>query len=150
VLPLGTSVSSLDGTVGAKVAAVGSKAPIGSAAPAAGSVASSTPPGSVPTFTISGCAVGQPEVAELLERLRLIDGVSEVSLTSSTSSTTGAGGGATGGCPPHDPSYTAQVTFEALPATSAVVAATAPTKTVADSSGASASTKVATSGVSAR
>ena len=80
VLPLGTSVSSLDGTVGAKVAAVGSKAPIGSAAPAAGSVASSTPPGSVPTFTISGCAVGQPEVAELLERLRLIDGVSEVSL----------------------------------------------------------------------
>jgi hypothetical protein len=148
VLPAGTSVSSLDGTVGAKAAAVGSKAPIGSTAPAAGTVASNTPPGSVPTFTISGCAVGQAEVAELLERLRLIDGVSEVALTSSTSSSTG--GGSTGGCPPHDPSYTAQVTFEPLPATSAVVAATAPTKTVADSSGVSASTKAATSGVRAR
>jgi Tfp pilus assembly protein PilN len=150
VLPAGTSVSSLDGTVGAKAAAVGSKAPIGSTAPAAGTVASSTPPGSVPTFTISGCAVGQAEVAELLERLRLIDGVSEVSLASSTSSNTAAGGGATGGCPAHDPSYTAQVTFEPLPASSAVAAATAPTKTVADSSGASATTKAATSGVRAR
>ncbi len=151
VLPAGTSVSSLDGTIGASKGAGPTKGPAAPAAAGAGStVASSTPPGSVPTFTISGCAVGQPEVAELLERLRLIDGVSEVELTSSASSSTGAGGGATGGCPSHDPSYTAQVTFEPLPAASAVVAATAPTKTVADSSGASATTKAATSGVSAR
>jgi hypothetical protein len=151
VLPVGTSVSSLDGTIGAKAAAGPSKGPVGGAAPAAGgAVASSTPPGSVPTFTISGCAVGQSEVAELLERLRLIDGVSEVALTNSESSSTGAGGGASGGCPPHDPSYTAQVTFEPLPAASAVAAATAPTKTVADSSGVPATTKAATSGVSAR
>jgi Tfp pilus assembly protein PilN len=150
VLPVGTSVSSLDGTVGAKAASGPSKGPVGGAATTSGSVASSTPPGSVPTFTISGCAVGQSQVAELLERLRLIDGVSEVTLTSSESSSTGAGGGASGGCPPHDPSYTAQVTFEPLPTATAVVAATAPTKTVANSTGASATTKAATSGVSAR
>jgi hypothetical protein len=150
VLPVGTSVSSLDGSIGAKAAAGASKGPVGGTSAPTGTVASSTPPGSVPTFTVSGCAVGQPEVAELLERLRLIDGVSEVTLTGSTSSSIGGGGGSTGGCPPHDPSYTVQVTFEPLPATSAVVAATAPTKTVADSSGVSTTTKAATSGVSAR
>ncbi len=151
VLPVGTSVSSLDGSIGAKAATAGAaKGPVGGAATSGATVASSTPPGSVPTFTVSGCAIGQPEVAELLERLRLIDGVSEVTLTGSTSSSIGGGGGASGGCPPHDPSYTAQVTFEPLPAGSAVVAATAPAKTVANSSGASTTTKPATSGVSAR
>ena len=43
-------------------------------------VASATPPGSVPTFTISGCATSQPAVAQTLQRLRLMDGVSEVAL----------------------------------------------------------------------
>ncbi len=47
-------------------------------------VTSATPPGSVPTFTLSGCATSQSEVAQTLDRLRLIDGVSEVTLQSST------------------------------------------------------------------
>ena len=42
------------------------------------------PAGSVPTFTLAGCATSQTEVAQTLDRLRLIDGVSEVTLQSST------------------------------------------------------------------
>jgi hypothetical protein len=133
VLPPEVSISSLDGTIGAAVVAASTT---GKGVPesAAGSdtVASATPPGAVPTFTLGGCAVNQPSVALMLERLRLIDGVSEVVLQSSTKgSTAGAGGGASGGCPGGDPAFTVQVNFDALPATSAVSAAT---KTVASAS----------------
>ena len=55
---------------------------------------SATPPGSAPVFTLGGCATSQSEVALTLQRLRLIDGVSEVTLQSSTKS--GASGGAAG------------------------------------------------------
>jgi hypothetical protein len=107
----------------------------------------------VPTFTLSGCAASQTDVALTLERLRLIDGVKEVTLQGSTTGSSG-GGGAAGGCPTHDPSYTATVIFDPLPSTSAVAAAT---KTVSDSSGSVGSTAAptaagadTTSGVSAR
>jgi hypothetical protein len=86
---------------------------------AAGAVASATPPGSVPTFTLSGCAVNQSSVALTLERLRLMDGVSTVSLQSSTKSSTGVGSaGASGACPGSYPVFSAQVTFDALPVSS--------------------------------
>ena len=54
------------------------------AASTATPVASATPPGSVPTFTLAGCATSQTAVALTLQRLRLIDGVKEVTLQSST------------------------------------------------------------------
>ena len=54
--------------------------------------ASATPPGSVPTFTLTGCATSQAVVALTLERLRLIDGVSEVTLQSSTKAARGRTG----------------------------------------------------------
>ncbi len=47
-------------------------------------MSSATPAGSVPTFTLAGCATSQAMVALTLTRLRLIDGVSEVTLQSST------------------------------------------------------------------
>ena len=56
--------------------------------PSGPSVTSATPPGSIPTFTLAGCATSQTEVAQMLERLRLIDGVKEVTLQSSTQSST--------------------------------------------------------------
>jgi hypothetical protein len=88
-------------------------------------------------------------VAQTLERLRLIDGVSEVTLTSSTSSAASAsGGGASGGCPAGDPAFTLQVTFDPLPSASAVAAAT---KTVSDHTPAGSATRAnTTAGVSAR
>ena len=139
VLPGGASISSIQGTVGSGSASTGSQAGAGSAGAGsatgtpkgatggAGAAVSATPPGSVPTFALSGCATSQSEVALTLNRLRLIDGVSEVTLQTSTKTSPGAGTGAgagVGGCPPADPAYTIQLTFDPLPAASAIKAAT--------------------------
>jgi len=128
VLPSGISISSLNGTVGtaeatpgaAKPAAASAASASAASAGASSSVASATPPGSLPTFTLSGCATSQREVAVMLERLRLMDGASNVTLQSSTK---GASSGS-GGCANTDPAFTAQVAFYALPASSAPIAST--------------------------
>jgi Tfp pilus assembly protein PilN len=111
VLPSGSALSLLHGTVGSTE---------GSSAPAptpGGAPVSSTPPGSTPAFTLSGCAESQSVVAQTLQRLRLMDGVSEVQLQSSTK--TGAGSassaGASGGCPSGSAAFSVQVLFAALP-----------------------------------
>jgi hypothetical protein len=134
VLPYDASLVSVHGSVGAAAtslptpaapAAAASTATAASAtttspsAATASPVTSATPPGSTPSFTITGCATSQSEVAQTLERLRLIDGVSDVQLQSSTKATgssSGSGSSATsGGCPGHDPSFTVLVSFAALP-----------------------------------
>jgi Tfp pilus assembly protein PilN len=126
VLPPEASISSLTGTVGSAATTSTSAGKAGASASSSASVASSTPVGSVPTFTIAGCATSQAAVALTLERLRLIDGVSNVSLQSSTATVTGGGSGAgsgaatvSGGCPASDPVFNIQITFEALPQPSA-------------------------------
>jgi len=90
VMPSGTSVSTLTGAIGSATTAAGVPAAAaattsttasatpsapGSSAAGASSVSSATPPGSVPTVTLAGCATSQAKVALTLERLRLIDGV---------------------------------------------------------------------------
>lgn len=146
VLPSGISINSLTGNVGtpgtsgatASTSSSSSKAsspsPSGSASSSSSSssssaVASATPPGTVPTFELTGCATNQRLVADMLGRLKLIDGVSEVQLVSSISTSGGGGSGGGGGCPGHDPAYTVQVLFDPLPSGPAVVSAT---QTVAD------------------
>lgn len=128
VLPQDASITSLDGTVGGTAAgAPTASAPAASAssttttAAGAGSASSATPPGSVPTMTLSGCASSQAEVALTLQRLRLMDGVSAVNLQSSAKGeTSGAGGSSsTGNCQPKSPVFTVQITFAPLPAPSA-------------------------------
>lgn len=120
VLPRDVSLSSLQGTVGAGTEPT-STASTGSAATSA-TPTSATPPGSTPTFAISGCASSQSEVAETLQRLRLMDGVSDVELQSSVKSSSGgspsapsATTGAAGGCAPGSATFAAQVTFSGLP-----------------------------------
>jgi hypothetical protein len=104
-----------------------------------GSVASSTPAGSVPTFSLTGCAKSQSIVALTLDRLRLIDGVSAVTLQSSTKGTGTAGSSSTGGCPSSYPVFNVQITFDAIPTSSAT--SSPPTTAPASStSGASKST----------
>ncbi len=153
VLPSQTSISSLTGTIGSATASAAapssSTATSTSSSAAAGTaVSSATPPGSVPTFTLDGCSTSQPAVALTLERLRLIDGVSEVTLQSSTAGSSGAGGA--GGCPAHDATFAATVTFDPLPSTAAVAAATK-TKTVSDVPPAHSGTAApASTGVNAR
>jgi len=128
VLPVKVSVASLTGTVATTTEA--SKKASSSAAPstsassgtssssattAASSVTSATPPGSVPTVTLTGCASTQSVVAQMLQRMRLIDGVKEATLTSSVSSATNGGGGSTT-CPAPSPTFDVTVVFEPLPA----------------------------------
>ena len=131
VLPVTTSVTSLQGTIVPAGTSGGSSSSSSSSASAT-SGTSATPPGSVPTFTISGCATSQSAVALLLTRLHLIDGVSEVTLQSSTkASGTSA---SSGGCPPGGPSYTAQVTFDPIPAPSSSSSAASTTVVVSTTS----------------
>jgi len=135
VLPAGTALDSLHGSVGSENATASSSSSGSSASGAASkSVTSSTPPGTVPVFTLSGCATSQSEVAQTLQRLRLMNGVTEVQLQSSTSSSSTSSGSAGGGsCPAADPSFAVQVSFAALPAAPAlsVQAGTPATSTTA-------------------
>jgi Tfp pilus assembly protein PilN len=116
VLPSTASISTIEGAVGSASGSPGSAA--AKAAPGAGAV-SSTPPGSVPNVTLAGCATSQAQVAVTLNRLRLIDGVSEVTLQTSTKGNAGVAG-ATGACPPGSAAFTAALAFDALPANTAV------------------------------
>jgi Tfp pilus assembly protein PilN len=127
VLPSDSSLSTLQGTVGAS----GSTSSRPAAATTSATPASSTPPGSTPTITLVGCSTSQAEVAQTLQRLRLIDGVSEVHLASATKGAV-SGGGASGGCGAHV-GFSITVTFAALPATPIpnVAAPTVPASTAA-------------------
>jgi Tfp pilus assembly protein PilN len=133
VLPGDSSLLTLQGTVGSAgttsarpAAATASAPPASSATPA-----SSTPPGSTPTIALTGCSTSQAEVAQTLQRLRLIDGVSEVHLLSATKGAV-SGAGASGGCGAHV-AFSITVTFAALPATPIpnVAAPTVPASTAA-------------------
>ena len=126
VLPHSASISAIEGTVGpaagsgAASAATASKASAG----AISSAVSATPPGSVPQFTLSGCAINQSEVALTLNRLRLIDGVSEVTLQSSSKLNSGVvASGAIGQCPPGGPAFKVLLTFDPLPSEAAIKSA---------------------------
>ncbi|HEV2975469.1 MAG TPA: hypothetical protein VGX69_10840 [Solirubrobacteraceae bacterium] len=118
VMPTGASITSFDGTVhsGATGATGSSSASSSSSSSgsSSSSVSSATPPGSVPTFTLGGCATSQAEVAQALERLRLIDGVSNVTLQSSIKSSSAGASASSSSCG-HGPAFTVQLTFDALP-----------------------------------
>lgn len=152
VLPSKASISSLNGIIGAVAASAApaaTPATTSTATTAAASVSSATPPGSVPSFTLAGCATSQSEVALTLERLRLIDGVKEVTLQNSTAGTGPSTGG--GGCTGHDAAFTASVTFNPLPSAAAVTSATkSADKTVSDPASTGTSAATTTSGTSAR
>lgn len=149
VLPSDAALSSLTATVGAASSSGGSASSSAtSAAPAAASgssagakassVSSATPQGSTPAFTLAGCAGSQSEVAQVMNRLRLMDGVSEVSLQSSTKSggTGGVGGGAgSNGCPAGGATFAMQVTFDALPQPSVKTTPLAPSQTTSAANG---------------
>lgn len=154
VLPHNASIQSLDGTVGAtagsgsssSTASSASTAASGSGSSSGGStVSSATPPGSVPSFTLTGCATSQSAVALTLERLRLIDGVSEVNLQSSSKSGSSGGGGSSSSCAGGRVTFSAQIAFDALPnvpsmgaGSSATLASSTGSSSVSDASASSA------------
>src|ERR1019366_5682219 len=136
VLPKDASLASISGTIGAATAASATPTPTppaaGATAATSATVASAAPPGSVPTFTLSGCATSQAEVALTIDHLRLIDGVSEVTLQSSTK---GTGGGGAGGCAGSDPVFAMQVAFEPLPSVSSTSSTSTTATTATPSTG---------------
>jgi hypothetical protein len=140
VLPTDVSLSSVQGSIGAAASTTGTDAPTG--AVASSSVSSSTPPGSIPTLSLSGCTITQSDVAVTLARLRLIDGVSEVHLSSSSKSGASAGGS----CGENTPTFSIQVTFEALPTPASSGTAAASPSTAAASPSASTPTSTTTPG----
>jgi hypothetical protein len=142
VMPAGTSLSTLHGQVGAATQTSVSTSPS-----ATGSTpASSTPPGSLPVFTLTGCATGQSVVAQSLQRLRLMDGASEVQLQSSTKPGTGSTGSAGGSCPGNDPSFAVQIQFAGLPAGPAPSATAGSTTATAAANGGGSNEQVASPG----
>jgi len=149
----GSTAAGADTAAGASskaAAATGATtAAAGSSTASSTSVASATPPGSVPTFTLSGCATTQAMVALTLERLRLIDGVSEVTLQSSTQTPkSGSGGGSSGSGSCKGPVFAMQITFDPLPSASATSSpSTAPTETASALTPATGSPTTSTGGV---
>lgn len=120
VLPHHASITSFDGSVGAATPTATPatpSTPSAAATPAAAGASSATPPGSVPTMTLGGCATSQAEVALTLQRLRLMDGVSAVTLQSSTKPT--GAGTSNGNCSANSPAFTVEINFEPLPTPSA-------------------------------
>lgn len=123
VLPRDALITTLQGQVGSGTGSSSSSAPAASSGTAGAAPTSATPPGSTPTFTLSGCTTSQSEVAETIQRLRLMDGVANVELHSSTdagssagsaggSSPAGSGGTGAPGCAA---TFSATVTFTGLP-----------------------------------
>lgn len=111
VVPANTSLQSLIGSVvpGVEISA------------STGTGASSALRGDItaPAFELTGCSDSQDDVARLISRLRLIDGVTRVSLESSTKSESGQAGasvssGSTAGCPQHSPTFNLVVFFTPL------------------------------------
>lgn len=111
VLPSDVSLTSVSGTMSGGAAASTAAPPApGSTAV---SVTSATPEGAVPTFTLSGCTTSQSEVALTMDRLRLMDGVKEVSLQgSSNSSGSGSSGSAANAC---TDTFSMTIAYEGLP-----------------------------------
>lgn len=113
VVPADTSLQSLIATAAPGASAGGSAS--GSAGALRGAV-------STPAFELAGCTSTQDDVARLMSRLRLVPGVSRVTLGASqkssaaTSGTTVSGSGGAGpqGCGPNKPSFDIVVFFQPL------------------------------------
>jgi Tfp pilus assembly protein PilN len=130
VLPSEAALTAVTGTVGA--AKPGTTSTPAATATASKTVTSATPAGSTPTFTVAGCAKSQSAVALTMNRLRLIDGVSEVSLEASSKT----GGGAGSSCPAGSPTFSMTVTFDALPQPTVKTTPVSSAKSASDSTAA--------------
>jgi Tfp pilus assembly protein PilN len=109
VVPANTSLQSLVGTV----------APGAGSGATGGGQSDLRPDITTPALELAGCTRTQDDVAQLISRLRLMSGVTRVSLESSTKSGSGqagtSAGGSGGGCPANSPSFNLVVWYKALP-----------------------------------
>jgi Tfp pilus assembly protein PilN len=112
VVPANTSLQSLQATVAPGASAGGS-----GGSGSAGNLRSNV---TAPAFELIGCTATQDDVARLMSRLRLIDGVTRVTLGSSEKSAASQGGasvsaGGAQGCGPNKPNFDVVVFFQPVP-----------------------------------
>jgi Tfp pilus assembly protein PilN len=89
---------------------------VGSVVPGAGSGGSSLRSAiSAPAFELTGCTKTQDDVARLLSRLRVINGVTRVTLSTSTKSDSSQTNGHGRGCPANWPVFDLVVFFTPVP-----------------------------------
>jgi Tfp pilus assembly protein PilN len=84
-----------------------------------------------PAVEISGCGASQDDVARLMADLRVMDGVTRVTLGASQKSDTSTGSDSGQGCPPGKPAFDLVVFYSPLPAAgpTGVLSVSAPTAT---------------------
>ena len=128
VVPAGTSLSSLVGTVAPGTSLSGPSGGVD----LRGDV-------SAPAFELAGCAGSQDDVARLMSRLRLMSDVTRVSLEDASQ---GGGASSSGGCPASASAFNIVVWFEPLPTAG-------PDGLIAAAGGASSATSTATAGTGA-
>jgi Tfp pilus assembly protein PilN len=115
VVPADTSLQTLNGSTTGTPGSSNASAATASADGSSG-----------PAVELAGCTKSQDDVARLMSRLRLINGVTSVTLASSQKPTTGQGGGAVSvptvsgagsavGCGPNAPTFDVKVLFQPLP-----------------------------------
>ena len=115
VVPANTSLQSLSGSVSSGAGGQGATSP-----GAAGGLQAA---GSGPAFELIGCTSSQDDVARLISRLRLINGVTRVTLSGSQKSDSAASGSSApssgsstaAGCGPNGPTFDLFVSFAAPP-----------------------------------
>jgi len=151
VLPFDVSLTTVTGTIAstgstsgstpaAPTGTTGATGATGASAASTPAGSSSTPAGSVPSLQITGCTTSQSAVAYTMQRLALMDGVTNVTLQSSV-----AGGTSTSSASAVCPDvFALSVTFTALPTVSPTSASgAAPTPTVGEPAPANTATAAA-------
>jgi Tfp pilus assembly protein PilN len=120
VMPANSSLQSLVATVAPGASVSGAGGSTSGSAVASGSVRGDI---SAPAFELKGCTATQDDVARLISRLRLINGVQRVTLEDSSKATTAAGtsssgtagtGAAAGTCSGNGPGFDLVVFFQPL------------------------------------
>lgn len=134
VVPAGTSLQSLLGTVAPGVTITGPGGGTGSSS-STGTLRADIPN---PAFELRGCTKTQDDVARLMSRLRVMNGVTRVTLADSVKQDSGQGavtipttGTSSGGCASNAPTFDLVVFFQPLPGAAAAAGqlSTTPTTT---------------------
>jgi Tfp pilus assembly protein PilN len=152
VVPADTSLQSLVGTVSPDASASGAGAGTGSTSTGAGSVIRADI--QAPAIELTGCTKTQTDVARLMSRLRLINGVTRVTLadsqkqqTAQSGASAGSGGASAQGCGVNAPTFDLVVFFQ--PLAGAASSATVTAGTASTTSGAATTTTAPTASTAA-
>lgn len=129
VVPANTALQALSGSV----------VPSASVSGSSGSGSSVRSDETGPAIELNGCTKNQDGVAQLMSRLRVIDGVTRVTLNSSAKAASSAGGasvsGGAGGCNPNWPVFDIVVFFQPVANAGPSGLAAAPTGSTTPTSG---------------